>query len=590
MTLTKLPIRPGIFKDEPPLSVETYFSDGDNVRFYRGKAEPIGGWRKLSDTKLEGKVRGLNTWASNDGATYLAAGSHVRLYAMVSEVVSNITPFREEGTLTGPGPFSTTAGSRTVKVADLSHGLSVGDIVVFGNSTAVGGITVSGEYRVSAITDASNYEIEHPTPATSTATGGGTVDYFYELPIGQEFGALYFGFGVGGWGLGTWGTARESGVVLSPRTWVLDNWGQNLLANPRGGGLYEWNLSPNERAFRVPNAPEKVNSFFVTPERHIVALGTNSEIDGIYDPLLIRWCSQSDNTDWTTMATNTAGEFRLASGSLIVAGTNSRLQNLIWTDISLHSMTYRGDIEFVFSFDQLGTDCGLAGPHAFAEKDGLAFWMSPTGQFYVYDGSPPKALDCPVRRYVYSKIVRRQYDAIWCGINSQYSEVWWWYASGGDGTEIDRFVGYCYADGTWFLGSVPRTSWVDKSNFEGPIGAGADGYLYVHEQGVDADGAALRSHAELAPFDLGDGEQVMNLHRIVPDMDLTGRVTFEVRTKRFPAGNDQKVISRNYTEGMDNLAFRAQGRQASLKISCEDVGATFRLGDLRVDASIAGFR
>lgn len=588
--LKKLPLLPGIFKDEPPLSAETYFQDGNNVRSYRGKIEKLGGWRKLVNQQMEGKARNLTSWSSNFGGIFMAAGTHTKLYGIAQEALHNITPFRSGGTLTDP--FATTNGSNIVTVTDASHALGIGDAVLFEGASEGGGITVDGEYRVETIVDGSTYTIAHSIPATSTAAStGGSVDFSYEIPIGQEYGALFFGWGVGAWGSGTWGTPRTSNILMAPRTWSLDHWGEFLLASPRGGTLYEWNLSLAARAGAVVGAPEKINSFFISPERFVVALGTNEEISGLYNPMLVRWCAQSDNTDWATSALNTAGEFPLAVGSMIVAGIASRLQNLIWTDTALYTMQYRADIEFVFGFDVLGTNCGLAGPNAFAEKDGIAFWMGPNGQFYVYDGSPPRALDCPNQRYVYDNIIRQQFDAIHCGINSKYSEVWWWYAdSNSGGHEVNRFVMYNYADKAWFIGDMARTAWIDKTFFEGPIAAGPDGYLYLHEVGTTADGLPMGDRIETAPFDMDDGDFVVNLSRIVPDMELNGAIDFTIRTRRFPNKPMEMELVRSYTDQMHKIDLRAQGRQMSLSIASKDAATSWRMGDLRVDVTPAGPR
>lgn len=588
--LRKIPISVGIFRDEPPLSVETYFQDGNNVRSYRGKVEKLGGWQKLLAQPMEGKARNLTSWASNTGGVFMAAGTHSRLYAIAEDALHNITPWRQTGTLTGP--FATTNGSKEITVTDASHGLATGDAVNYSGATAGGGVTVDGEYRVLSIIDGSTYTIQHGTAATSTASStGGTVSFSYEIPVGQEYGALFFGWGVGSWGGGTWGTPRTSNILLAPRTWSLDHWGEYLLASPRGGTLYEWDLSLDGRAVAVANAPARINYFFITPERFVVALGANEEFSGLYNPMLVRWCSQSDNTDWTASATDTAGEFQLAVGSRIVAGCSSRLQNLIWSDTALFSMQYRADIEFVFGFDVIGTNCGLAGPNAYAEKDGMAFWMTPNGQFYVYDGAAPRALDCPNQRYVYENIVRQQFDAIHCGINSKYSEVWWWYSDGaGNTNENNRFISYNYADNAWFIGDMARTAWQDKTFFEGPVGVGPDSYIYIHEVGTTADGAVMNDRIETAPFDMDDGDMVVNLSRIVPDMDLTGAVDFTIRTRRFPAKPMEMELVREYNEAMHRIDLRAQGRQMSISISSRSAETSWRMGDLRVDVTPAGPR
>jgi hypothetical protein len=73
----------------------------------------------------------------------------------------------------GPNPFSTTSGSAVVSVADNNHGLSVGDVVLFDNSSAVGGLDLNAAFRVSSVTDVNNYTIAATSTATSTVGGGG---------------------------------------------------------------------------------------------------------------------------------------------------------------------------------------------------------------------------------------------------------------------------------------------------------------------------------------------------------------------------------------------------------------------------------
>jgi hypothetical protein len=76
--------------------------------------------------------------------------------------------------------------------------------------STVGGLTISGEYTVTAVTGANTYTITASSNATSTATGGGTVEAFYQYPVGAS------AYSVGtGWGAGPWGG------VLSPIIVVL---------------------------------------------------------------------------------------------------------------------------------------------------------------------------------------------------------------------------------------------------------------------------------------------------------------------------------------------------------------------------------
>jgi hypothetical protein len=83
---------------------------------------------------------------------------------------------------------------------------------------------------------------------------------------------------------------------------------------------------------------------------------------------------------------------------------------------------------------------------------------------------------------------------------------------------------------------------------------------------------------------------VVNLSRLVPDMDLDGAVDFSVRTRRFPNKPMERELVRTYSETMHRLDLRAQGRQMSFVISSSDADTSWRLGDLRIDITPAGPR
>ena len=594
MALAKIPHNPGINKDDPELTSEGAWADGNNVRFWRGRPEKIGGFQKLYAQPVEGKARGIFAWAANNGNPLMAIGTHTSLYALTGDQMLTITPIRDAGTLTNP--FATTAGSSTVTVTDTAHGLDIGSAVIFAGASAVGGITIAGRYKVAAVPDGDTYRISHTTAATSTATGGGTAAYQYELSAGLEYGAVSSGWGVGGWGVGSWGTPRENTVIQVPRTWSLANWGQNLIAVPQGGDLYEWQAGSTDRAVRVAvengydmDAPRRITAMFVTPERFIVCLGCTEFATDVFDPLLVRWNDQELIDQWTPSALTLSGQQKLQVGSRIVGGCVSRLQNLVWTDQALYAMRYLGDTEFVFGFDLLGAG-GLCGPHAFAERDGIALWMTPAGEFYIYDGTSPRQLPCTVSRYVFDALVRTQQEAVWCGSNTQYNEVWWFYPDDAGSPELNKYVCYSLADNAWSIGTMARTCWVDKTNVNKPVAVSPQGWVYVQETGIDADGEALPAHIRGAPFDAGDGDQIVSVHRIVPDMQAEGVIDVTLETRRWPNDRIEVSKTRPFTADTRKLDVRAQGRQVALTFAVDGVGDWFRLGDVRLDITQAGRR
>lgn len=241
----KIPFQPGVYKDDSPLSAEGFFVDADKVRFVRGKAQTIGGWEVATSDTLAGLCRGLHAWLSNEGLIHAGLGTHLLLHSYLDGELYDITPVTERGELNNP--FDTVDASTTVTVNDTAHDLVPDQKVWFANATTIGGITIDGAYTVVSVVDADTYTIQHSSAATATVSGGGgVVDYEYFLAPGNADGTGGAGYGTGSYGVGGYGSA--SNVDYFPRTWSLSNWGQNLVANPRNGGIYEWapNLTATE--------------------------------------------------------------------------------------------------------------------------------------------------------------------------------------------------------------------------------------------------------------------------------------------------------------------------------------------------------
>lgn len=241
---TKLKLLPGVWKDDSPLDAEGWFIDADKMRPVRGKYQTIGGWERFGSSTFLGISRGLFAWADTSRNPYIANGTHLRLYGYdIDGNQYDITPVTSRGELTNP--FSTTNASATISVAHTSHGLVDNQAVEFPGTLTVGGASLSGLYAVT-VTNANAYTFTASSAATTTsASFGGTVDYEYHLAPGQVDGIGGLGYGTGGFGTGGYGSP-SSGYALYPRTWSMDNWGQNLIANPRGQAIFEW--APNVSA------------------------------------------------------------------------------------------------------------------------------------------------------------------------------------------------------------------------------------------------------------------------------------------------------------------------------------------------------
>ena len=241
MPLQKILFKPGVNKENTRYTTEGGWYEADKVRFRQGNPEVIGGWERISAATFQGICRSLGNWVLLDGRNIIGVGTNLKFYLENGGFYNDITPIRDTVTLTNP--FNTTINSTTVLVTDAAHGCVTGDFVTFSGATAVGGLTISGEFQVTVLTP-NTYNITATSQASSTGgPGGGTVTTVYQINTGPVIQVPLVGWGAGGWGLGTWGNGASTATAL--RLWSQQNFGEDLVFNPRGGGLYYWDAGGN---------------------------------------------------------------------------------------------------------------------------------------------------------------------------------------------------------------------------------------------------------------------------------------------------------------------------------------------------------
>lgn len=616
---------PGIDKENTMYSNEGRWYSMDKMRFRSGSPEKIGGWQKATATPFLGTCRALFNWMDLDGDDIMALGTNIKLYGERGQALFDITPATKTVTHTSvpssDNCIQTTTGSTTIRVNITDHGAVVGSyVVISGVVGAVGGVPeaeLNGEHVVTAIPSANYFYITVPTAATSGTTGGGTrIVVEILLANGVEYASGGTGWGAGTWGRGGWGSgtaiAANSNVQL--RLWVFDNFGENLLANVRGGEIYYWQPSlgyaSQNRAVSLNNLPGAsdvplFSSYVVsTDERHVVAFGTNAIGETEQDPLLIRWSDQEDPAMWTPTATNSAGDMRVPMGSEIVAARQTRQETLVWTDTSLHSLQYIG-APYVFSLQTLADNCSLISPNAQISVNNVTYWMG-SDKFYAYSGRV-ETLPCSLRRYVYSDLNRAQALQIQVGLNEQYGEIIWFYCSA-NSFNIDRYVVFNYLEQTWYYGQMNRTAWLDSHMRGAPYACSNDGYMYQHEVGCD-DGStnppsAIYAWIESADFDIADGDKFSFVKRIIPDLTFQNsttnnpKVLYTLKARNFPGAgftqSDDRIVERTATAPVDSFTnqiwIRVRGRQAVIRVESTDVGVMWQLGTNRLDLRPDGKR
>lgn len=591
-----LDFKPGINKNTTPYHNEMSWVEGDKIRFSSGQPEKIGGWTRESLDTFDGTARDILSWISTDSRKqYAALATHTRLYAIDGGSLFDITPLRREETLTGP--VETFAGTSLVNITDAGHNSNTGDTIVITSLDSFGGYTptLPAEFTITSVIDANTYEIDTGFTFASNASGqGGTTVIEYLLSAGVEFNKAAFGWGAGPWSGSTWGTNRITSSLLTElRQWSLSTWGEDLIANVRGGGIYQWveNSGASVRAQLLPQAPEQCNfSLVSTPTRHLIAFGC-TDIAGDFDPLLVRWASRETLDDWFPTDTNSAGFQRLEKGNFLMGAEQSRIDILVFTDEAAYTMNYQGQ-PFVFGFELIGSNAGLISQHATTNVNGVTRWMS-NNSFYEHDGIL-KQIPCSVEDVLFESGFKEsinydQKEMIFSGVNQEFDEVIWLYPAG-DSTFCNRYVIYNYLENVWYDGTLERSAWEESNIFDKPLATSREGILYTHEQGKDDDSNPMEAFVESGSFDLDKGDSMMYVDRLIPDFEQQGNLTFTIKTKKYPYSTQE--VEKTYTVTSDKglLNVRARGRQAQIRISSNTTNGSFQVGKPRLAMKPDGMR
>jgi len=481
-------------------------------------------------------------------------------------------------------PFATVSGLPTVTVTHNGNGSSVGNYVDYSGGSAVGGLTLNGEFEVQTIVDANHYTITASSPATSTVTaGGGSVSVTYDIQVEQTTNASGIGWGDGAYGVGAYGFGLTATTILT-NGWTLAAYGNQLLAAPIGGTIYVYNPVFGGRAYPLLNAPTSLIAMFVTPERFVVALGTYGNL------MQLSWADQSDYTDWTTTATNTANTGRtLVGGSYFVGGIGIRDGvSLIFTDRCVFNMTYTGSNE-VYTTQQTGDNCGLVDPTAVCVEGGIAYWMSDQ-DFWLWNGAVQPLPSDDIRASVFQNINRQFLSKCTTVLNRTKRQVRFWYPSAtameNDGGMIYQYDQQCFAP----LG-FGRSAGFDAELLSTPISTDINGFIYYDETGTDANGAALPMNLGLGLTDLANGDRDTDIWGFIPDFPtLVGTIDLTIQTVYFSPYSSETDGPYPIVQSGNRQDLRSAGKAFSIALASNEIGATFRLGVPRLEITPAGTR
>ena len=540
--------------------------------------------------------------AANSSDTGNGGGSVVGTYQL--NVGLDVTV---GGTGWGAGQWSGTTSGALATQLNEALDASETDVDVddeTGMNTANDVILVEEELMlVSATADDNTMTVTRGHSGTSPATHADNT--LVRLAVGNADSANDF---VG------WGNAAS---VTTPgaqiRTWSHDNFGEDLIINPRDGGLFYWDkttglgnraveLSATSTFSGETSVPTIAKQVLVSDQdRHVIVFGcdglgatpTATQGDGVQDPLLVRFSSQENPVDFFPTTTNTAGDLRLGGGSTFVQAVETKEQILVFTNKTLHAMRFIGP-PFTFGIKELSKNITIMSPSSAIAIDDNVYWMG-VDTFYIYSGQTQQ-LPCSVKDKVFLDLNVEERNKVHVGANTEFSEVWWFYPSASS-TEIDKYVIYNYLENIWYFGTLARQAWLDRGIRSLPIATGGQ-YLFNHETGFDDDGSAMTAFVESAPMALGGAERFSSINRIVPDISFAGstsinpQVDFTIKARThsgsgFTQTDDSNTSQRTSTNPVEvyteKLDVRVRGRTFAMRVEATEIGTAFKLGSPQVN-------
>jgi hypothetical protein len=494
----------------------------------------------------------------------------------------------------------------------------INDFVTFSGAATLGGLitatVLNQEYQIVTVASTSTYTFaakdtsgdEVTANSSDSGNGGSSVVGAYQINTGLNTYVDGTGWGSNAWSAGTFGSSSAVSSGNQLRLWNQDNFGEDLIANVRGGGVYYWDSSAGTGARAVDIST--LGSASATPtvalqimvsdtDQHVVCFGVNAIGSSTIDPLLVRWSDQESAADWTPTAINSAGGVRINQGSQIIGALQTRQEILIWTDTSVHSMRFIGS-PFIFQFALLSHNISMISPNAAANARGSVYFMD-RGGFFVYNGAV-QPVPCSVKDHVFSNINLSQAYKVHAATNVDFSEVTWYYPVGDDDTDITNYVTFNYAENVWSVGTLVRGTWIEAGTRDYPLAASIitsddNNYLYRHETGYDDDGSAMTAYIESGDVELGEGERFMFLSRMIPDFRFSGdtdsaSMDITIKGKKFPLQSSSTLATATVTSSTEQNFLRTRARDSIFRVESSGLGYGWRLGDFRFDVRQDGRR
>ena len=179
-------------------------------------------------------------------------------------------------------------------------------------------------------------------------------------------------------------------------------------------------------------------------------------------------------------------------------------------------------------------------------------------------------MPCTVQDYVFDDFSITQQQLVYAGINTDFNEVTWFYASE-DASFIDRSVSYNYLENVWYTNSLARSTWLDRGVYQLPYATEyeatslgttptvlglTDGAsrIYIHEEGNNNRANPLEAFIQSGDFDIEDGEQMLSVSRFIPDFkNQTGSADVLLSFKDYNSITNETTLNGTITNSATSI-------------------------------------
>jgi len=466
-----LDTKPGIQRDGTILDRVSY-SDGEWVRFQRGRPRKMGGYREMTNF-LSGYSRGIFV-ETLDGYNSIYNGYNNGLQRFVCDnngIGAGIFEYAFGGpaltlnTLVGGSLYT----NGTYTLVPLTGGSGFG---------AIATVTVAGAVVTAVtITTQGNSYIVGDTLSATAATIGGTGSGFSikVATINSGFTATDFNL----WQMDGFFDATGAGNSL-----LMGHPGQNLTAidnttitnvlvgSPTGSIMYPL----RDTAGTTPtNDYISVAGGVVSLHPYVFVYGDNG---------LIKNCSAGNPFDWNSPDANevNVSSQKIVKGLPIRGGSNAP-SGLFWALDSLIRVSYNPTTittgattqQLYWRYDIVGSSTILSS-QCVIEYDGIYYWCG-VDRFMAYTGQIVDLPNNMNQNYFFDNLNYAQRQKIWATKVPRFGEIWWFYPKG-DATECTDAIIYNVREKVWYDAGeavgAQRTAGYFSQVFKFPVAAGAD--------------------------------------------------------------------------------------------------------------------